>query len=155
MIASRALDPRRGMTVVAVLVCLIVLTLMGAALLKLGLVRRQINRDFEIRLQAEWLLESGVDRALARAAESSYKGETWRLGAADLGLPDPSETKVGQIEANVAAAIVTIDVDQPGTDAGRRRIRVQADYPLEGEHRTRYSQELLIDLEPIKAGATP
>jgi hypothetical protein len=155
MIASRTRNARRGLTVVAVLMCLIVLTLIGAALLKLGLVRRQINRDFEIRLQAEWLLESGVDRALARAAEPDYKGETWRIGTADLGLPERSEQQNGRVEASVAAAIVTISVDQPGTQARHRRIRVHADYPLGGTHPSRRSQELLVDLEPTKPGATP
>jgi hypothetical protein len=143
------------MAVVAVLMCLIVLTLIGATLLKLGLVRRQINRDLELRLQAEWLVESGVNRALARAGESDYKGETWRLAATDLGLPQRSEPIAGQEKSKVDAAIVTISVDQPGTEAHRRRIRVQAEYPLSGEQRSRCSQELFIDLEPTKAGATP
>jgi hypothetical protein len=143
------------MTVVAVLVCLVVLTLVGAALLKLGLIRRQINRDFETRLQAEWLLESGVHRALARSTESTYKGETWRLSRADLGLPEQGEHKKGQSEASAPAAIVTINVNQPATDAERRRIRVLADYPLDGERRSLRSQELVIDLEPTKAGAKP
>jgi hypothetical protein len=155
MIASRARNARHGLTVVAVLMCLIVLTLIGAALLKLGLVRRQLNRDLEIRLQAEWLLESGVDRARARAAERDYKGETWRLSAADLGLAQPSEQTNGQTQASAIAAIVTISVDQPGTEARRRRIRVLADYPLGGAHPARRSQELLVDVEPMKPGARP
>jgi hypothetical protein len=155
MIAGRTRRPRRGLAVVAVLVCLIILTLIGATLLKLGLVRRQINRDFELRLQAEWLVESGVNRALARAAKSDYKGETWRLTAADLGLPERREPINGQEKSDVDAAIVTITVDQPETEARRRRIRVQADYPISGEHRSRFSQELFTDLEPTKAGATP
>jgi hypothetical protein len=146
MIASKARNARRGLTVVAVLMCLIVLTLIGATLLKLGLVRRQINRDLEIRLQAEWLLESGVDRALARAAKRDYTGETWRLAAADLGLPERSEQKNRQTEASVVAAIVTISVDQPGAEADHRRIRVHADYPLGGTHPSRRSKELLVDL---------
>jgi hypothetical protein len=155
MIAGRARNRRRGLTVVAVLICLIVLTLIGAALLKLGLVRRQINRDYELRLQAEWLLESGVNRALARVAEINYKGETWRFSAVDLGLPERSEQINGQKIIKVDAAIVTIAVDQPRTEARRRRIRVHADYPLGGDRPSRCSQELLIDLEQSKAGASP
>jgi hypothetical protein len=155
MIDGMTRNPRRGVAVVAVLMCLIVLTLIGAAILKLGLVRRQINRDLELRLQAEWLVESGVNRALARAAESDYKGETWRLTAADLGLPEQSEQINKQEKGKVDAAIVTIAVDQPGTETRRRRIRVQADYPLSGDHRSSCTQELMIDLEPTEAGATP
>jgi hypothetical protein len=155
MIAGSARYPRRGLTVVAVLMCLIVLTLLGAALLKLGLVRRQINRNYELRLQAEWLLESGVNRALARAAERDYKGETWRISAAELGLPERGEQINGQKKGKVDAAIVTIAVDQPGTLSRRRRIRVHADYPSGGDRPSRCSQELFIDLEPNHAGAKP
>ena len=155
MIASTARPPRRGSTVIAALVCLIVLTLIGATLLKLGVVRRQSNHDFEIRLQADWLLESGSNRALARAAERDYKGETWRLSAADLGLPERSAQTNGEKKVTVHAAIVTIDVDQSRAQIGRRRVRVHADYPLTGDHVSRRSRELLIDLEPAKAGANP
>ena len=42
----RSRGRRRGLTVVAVLVCLIVLVLVGGALLKLGMARRGLNRDF-------------------------------------------------------------------------------------------------------------
>jgi hypothetical protein len=134
---------------------LIVLTLIGAALLKLGVVRRQSNRDFETRLQADWLLESGVSRALAHAADRDYKGETWRLSAADLGLPERSTQPNGETKVTVHAAIVTIDVDQSEAQTGRRRVRVHADYPVAGDHVSRRSRELLINLEPAKAGAVP
>ena len=126
MIASRSRHSRRGMTVIAVLMCLVVLTLIGAALLKLGLARRQFNRDLEKRLQAEWLVESGLDRALARiATEGDYKGETWRLSAADLGLPEADGRKSRQTKADRAAAVVTIAVDRPEAKAVRRHVRVQ------------------------------
>jgi hypothetical protein len=156
MIARDARIRRRGMTVVAVLACLIVLTLLGAALLKLGLARRQFDRDFERRLQADWLVESGVDRALARlASERDYTGETRQLSAADLGLPETGGAAQGLKETRSPAAVITIAVDRPKELAGRCRIRVQADYSTAGAHRCRSSQELLIDLEPTNAGATP
>jgi hypothetical protein len=143
------------MTVVAVLACLIVLTLLGAAILKLGLARRQFNRELEHRLQADWLLESGIDRALARlASQSDYKGETRQLSAMDLGLQQPPEQPAVQRLSNHAAAVIMITVDRLKADAGRRRIRVQADYPAAGANRCRSSKELVIDPEPTKAGAT-
>jgi len=142
------------MTVVAVLVCVIVLTLVGAALLKLGLARRQVGRDFEHRLQAEWLVESGLSRALARiTAERDYKGETWSIDPADLGLPEQPQPGNGNAKGHSAAAIVTISVKQPETN--RRLVRVQADYPPLGAKHLRCSQEISIDLEPARSGASP
>ncbi len=154
MIASRPGKGRRGLTVVAVLICVVVLSLVGAALLKLGLARRQLSRDFEHRLQAEWLLESGLSRALAKiAALRDYKGETWSLDPADLGLPEQARPESGNAKGRTAAAIVTISVKQPETN--RRLVRVQADYPPEGPKHLRCSQEFSIDLEPAIRGATP
>jgi hypothetical protein len=156
MIARKSQIPRRGMTVVAVLACLIVLTLLGAALLKLSLARRQFNRELEHRLQADWLVESGIDRALARLATvNDYKGETWRLSAADLGLPESPGQALGPKPSGSAAAVITITVDHPRAESAGRRVRVQADYQAAGANRCRSSDELLVDLEPKKAGATP
>ena len=64
MIVGTTSKSRRGMTTIAV-VCLLI-TLISGALLKVGLAQRDANRERERRLQAEWLAESGVDRALAR-----------------------------------------------------------------------------------------
>jgi hypothetical protein len=152
---QRSRGRRRGLTVVAVLVCLIVLVLVGGALLKLGLARRGLNRDFEHRLQAEWLVESGISRALARIeAERGYKGETWSLSAPDLGLPAQAPQAIGQKTGNPAAAIVTIAVSEPKAKGRERLIRVQADFPPNGPRHLRCAQEILIDLEPKESGAS-
>jgi hypothetical protein len=146
---------RHGLTAVAVLVCLLVITILGAALLKLTLVERQKNRDLERRLQAEWLVESGVARGLARLAENpGYAGETWQITASELGLPESSEATAG-LAGDRAGALVTIRVDRDGEKKGRLRLRVQADYPRDGSRPSRLSQERIIDLEPKKPGATP
>ena len=79
MIVLRTRRPSRGMTVVAVLICLIVITLASGAVLKVGLAHHDFVRAQERRLQSEWLAESGVQRALARlAVDRDYPGE--RLG---------------------------------------------------------------------------
>ena len=150
MIHRKARKPRRGMTIVAVLVCLLVVMLLGAALLRVALTERDSNRDQERRLQAEWLVESGLERARARlAADGNYAGETWQIAAAELGLEDANAN------AGLAAGVVTIVVDRPAGAGGRRRVRVQADYPRDGPHPSRHSQERFIDLEPQKTGAKP
>ena len=156
MIHRKAREPRRGMTIVAVLVCLLVVMLLGAALLRVALAERDSNRDQERRLQAEWLVESGLERARARlTADASYAGETWHIAPAELGLEEAGATAALAENADRAAGVVTIAVDRPAKASGRRRVRVQADYPRGGPHPSRHSQERFIDLEPQKTGAKP
>jgi hypothetical protein len=156
MIKKRAVKPSRGMTVVAVLVCLIIVTLISGAVLKVGLAQRELARALERRLQAEWLAESGAQRALARLArDRDYAGETWLLGAGDLSQSerDPASALAG--EADRAAAVVTIAVERVPADSLRRRVRVQADYPRDPPRRSRHTKQFMIDLQPSVSGAAP
>ena len=66
MTGTKTRSRSRGMTVVAVLVCLVVITLVTGALLKTVLAQREFARGRERRLQAEWLVESGLQRVRAR-----------------------------------------------------------------------------------------
>jgi Tfp pilus assembly protein PilV len=156
MMHPKTRQPRRGLTVIAVLVCLLVMMTLGAALLRVALQERDSNRDQERRLQAEWLVESGLERARARlAADAGYAGETWSLSAADLGLAEARAAAGAPEKSDHAPGVVTISVDRPAGAIGRLRVRVQADYPRDGPHPSRHSQERFIDLEPQKTGATP
>jgi hypothetical protein len=144
------------LTTVAVLVCLIVITLIGAALLKVSVAQRQLSKALERRLQAEWLAESGLDRALARlAADASYSGETWPIHARDLSLPDSAGSGEASAPVSAPAGMITISVERVPDKANRRRIRVRADFPLDPPRRSRHSQQILIDLQPDKAGVAP
>ena len=149
----KAPGPRRGLTSVAVLFCLVVVMLIGAALVRIALTQRGFDRDLERRLQAEWLVESGVERALARLdADRGYAGETWSISSEELGTPREGRPAGIHENADPAAAIVTITVDRPPGAAGRGKVRVQADYPRDGPGRSRQSQEISLDLEPGKPG---
>ena len=129
MIRPRTDRPRRGMLAIAVLVCLIVLTLIAGASSASGPRSRDEIRAEERRLQAEWLAEAGLRRAIARLdADPGYSGETWNIDARELDSAD--------------AATVTITVERPAGDAKRRTIRARADYPREPPRRVRYSREL-------------
>jgi hypothetical protein len=144
---------RRGITVVTVLVILVIVGFAGSALLKVGLAERELARAAERRLQAEWLLESGVARGLARLdADHDYAGETWSLRAEDLWLPEAGSSRGGTGTTAEPAAVVTIVVERMPGEASRRQIRVQADYPRGAERRVRQSKQFLIDLEPTKRG---
>jgi Tfp pilus assembly protein PilV len=131
MIRPRKAEPRRGMLAIAVLVCLIVLTMIAGALLRVEAARREEVRSQERRLQAEWLAEAGIQRALARlAAEPAYTGETWNVEARDLGTAD--------------AATVTIAVERPPDDPKGRTIRARADYPRDPPRRARSTRQITI-----------
>jgi type II secretory pathway pseudopilin PulG len=147
---------RRALTTVAVLVCLVVISLILAALLKVGLAQRLQVRNQERNLQAEWLAESGIDRALARlAADRNYAGEEWSIGPEDLASPrGPKRDGSGGAPAPLAAK-VTIIVDRIAEEPNRRRIRAQADYGLDPPTRSRHTKQVLIDLEPEKTGVAP
>ena len=156
MIHRRGRSPRRGLMIVAVLVCLVVVMMLVDCVLRVALAERDGNRDQECRLQAEWLVESGLERGRARlTADRGYTGETWVIAAADLGLEEVGEPTGKVANGDRAGAVVTISVDRPETASGRARVRRQADYPRNGPRRARHSDERYIDLEPPKTGATP
>lgn len=140
---------RRGLTAVAVLICLLIITMIGAALLRLGVARRDEGRAQERRVQAEWLAQAGLGRALHRLAEGpDYAGESWKLSAADLGLAASGSP------GRDPAAVVAIAIERPAGAAGRRLIKVQADFPPDPPRRARHSLQMLVDLGSPKTGAS-
>ncbi len=140
---ARNYDRRRGLTSVAVLICLLVITLISGVLLKLGVAYRDQVRTKERGLQAELLAESGIERAFARLAQKpDYTGETWEIPADTLGLAEPTETEKGP------AAVVTIRVEGPSAQGEDRIIRVQADYPPDPPRRIRHTREVVVSKTP-------
>jgi hypothetical protein len=140
MIVKKTSTRSQGLTVVAMLVCLIIVTVVSGAVLKIGLAHRELARAQERRLQAEWLAESGAQRALARLSTNrDYAGETWSLSAQDLGLSE---------KASESAATVLISVEHGTADRNRCRVKVTADYPRNPPLRARHTRELMIDLKP-------
>jgi type II secretory pathway component PulK len=129
MIKHQIDRPRRGMLAIAVLLCLIVLTLIAGGLLRAGAAHRDEIRVQERRLQAEWLAEAGLQRALARlASDPGYPGETWNIDARELDSAD--------------AATVTIAVERPAGAAKRRTIRARADFPRDPPRRARCTRQM-------------
>jgi hypothetical protein len=144
----------RGLTVIAVIVCLILITLISLAMLKLGLAQHTQVRAQEHRLQAEWLAESGMQRALAALArDREYAGETWPIQARDLSLPEAPVPDGAVVEHASPAAIVLITVERPPGFPDRRLIHVRADFPPDAPRRARHSKQRLIDLHPDNPGA--
>jgi type II secretory pathway pseudopilin PulG len=151
MRACRARPARRGLTAVAVLVCLVIVTMISGALLKIGVAHRDFVRGQERKLQAEWLAQSGIDRARARlAVQPDYTGETWKLAPRDLNLSEPDST------SNGPAALVHIAVERPENsgNAQGRLIKVQADYPPDAPRRARHSTQILVELNLLNRGVS-
>jgi len=105
------------MVLAAALVCLAVLMLVAAGLVQTTLLRHRQARVEQHRLQAMWLAESAVDRALARLdRDAAYTGETWQVSLDDARGPRPG---VAQI------SIEPVDGDP------ERRIHVLARWPAD------------------------
>jgi Tfp pilus assembly protein PilX len=132
---------RRGAVLVAVLVCLIVITIVCGTLLKQGLGARSQLKAEERRLQARWLAESGLERAAARLeSEISYAGETWNPSPDSLGGTWPGQ--------------VTISVSRVDDHPNQRLVQVHADYPSGATYRARQHTQAVIELHSEPSGDT-
>ena len=132
MKALRSASPgRRGVTLVLVIVCLAVMTIVLGSLLQMNLAGRRRARAEERRLTASWLAEGGLELAWARLSESpDYRGETWAISA---------ETLRGGLPAEVVIAV------EPAADApGRLLVRSRAVFPSTGTLRATQSREVVI-----------
>jgi Tfp pilus assembly protein PilX len=127
---------------VVVLVCLLVMTLIFGSLLRLVHSQRALVRHDERRLQADWLAESGLERAAARLGnDPRYRGETWTFPADELGDQSPG--------------VVTITVEPRKGAENQRLVTVQADYPRDPPRRARARRQVTVELGPGQTGATP
>jgi Tfp pilus assembly protein PilX len=130
--ALRAAGKRRGGILVLALICLVLAAaLIGTVLRQVQLQRRQIAQH-DRRLQAEWLAESGLERAAARLrADPAYSGETWVVPPSDLGGTDPGE--------------VIVHVESTA-QMNSRNIRVEAAYPAQSTERVRRTKQATLVL---------
>ena len=132
---------RRGLAILPAFVCLILVTLFCGVLLKLAASHRLLVRSEQKRLQADWLVQSGLERAAARlAADAGYRGETWEIAAKEMAAGAPG--------------VVRIAVEPIEKASNRRRVRVEADYPRDDTLRARSSRTLLMDLKPVTPGGS-
>lgn len=127
---------RRATLVAAVLVCLTLVTVLFGVWLKLLSVERCQVRNRQGAMQAEYLAEAGLSRAMARlATDAAYAGEVWQPSADSLGTKLPAK--------------VTISVAAAADDPRTRAISVAAEYPETGPQRAQRSRQQTIQL-PIQ-----
>ena len=124
---------RRAALVLVVMVCLLLVTMIGGSLMKVGLTHRRQTRHEQIRQQAVWLAESAVERAVARSKQDAeYSGEEWVLAGTDA--------------VNGKEAMIRISVTKSDDNANRRIVTVVADYPRDNDQRVRISKQVAVDL---------
>jgi hypothetical protein len=124
---------RKGTALVVVLVGLAVTTLLFMAAMKMIAVQRKTIELGSRQIQAGWLADSGIQRAVARLADDkNYHGETWHISAKDLGGRD--------------GGLVTIKVEQVPDKSDRRAVHVVADFPPEPEQRARETRDVTIKI---------
>jgi Tfp pilus assembly protein PilX len=108
---------RRGTFLIVALICLAVATALIGTILSLVETERRQVLEHQLRLQAEWLAESALDRAVASLrADSAYTGEAWAVESSELGGADPG--------------LVTIRVDSSPDRKHLRVVRAEAVYPV-------------------------
>ncbi len=108
---------RRGAGLVIALVTLLVITSTMAAIIHALLFDLRQTRQTANELQAQWLADSSVSRAVAQLRNSeSYAGETWRASVAG----DTSAESYGVAE---------IRIERPAGREKELRVIVEARYP--------------------------
>ena len=127
---------RRATLVVAVLVCLTLVTVLAGVWMKLLAVERRQVRNQQEAMQAEYLAEAGLARAIrALESDAAYAGEVWQPSAESLGAK--------------TSAQVTITVAASPDAPSARAISVAAAFPETGPHRALRSVQQTIQL-PIQ-----
>ena len=83
--ASSRPSPRRGAIIVFAMLALLVVSMLGAALLRtVSHSKQQLQREV-LHTQAVWLADSGAARAVAQLKTlPDYTGETWTVPAEQL-----------------------------------------------------------------------
>ena len=122
----------------ALLAVLILLTMVigvsGGLVCLLALEQRQL-RSHDDQLQSLWLVEAGLQKALAQLDQApAYAGETWVV---------PAETLGGR-----RAGRVTIRVEPVENEPDRRTVVVTADYPDDPVRRKRTSRRIVVTQTP-------
>ena len=124
---------RRGAVVVVAMITLLLVSMIGVSLVRLALAQqKQVQRE-QLRLQAEWLTEAGLNRGAARlAADPEYMGEDWQIEAQAL-----KSRRGGSVR-------IAVEPAEPQSAEGT--LRVIATFPADSNHRAQVSRALRIRL---------
>jgi Tfp pilus assembly protein PilV len=131
--ASNAAGRRRGAVLIVVMMALAVATLLAGLLMKGALAAQRQQRIAEWRHQAEWLAESGIERARYQLRLSAaYAGEDWEIPEGELGTG--------------ATGLVAIEVQPSPSEPARRLVRVRSEYLRDGKRTVRFTKEIEMQI---------
>jgi type II secretory pathway component PulK len=119
----RPIPQRRGAALIVALTTLLVVMLVAAAVTRSLLLSHRQARLRQNELQAEWLAEAAVSRALTQLARRpEYTGETWSadLNPAATGL---AEIRIQKIESHPAGVQITVEARYPNHPTQRATAR--------------------------------
>ncbi len=120
------------MVIIVVMVCFILAGAIFVSLARTAAVERQATRLRQWTVQAQWLAEAGLERAVVRFdQDANYAGETWTIAAAEL--------------SGRRGATVRIRVEPVADRPERRRVRVEADFPDDPLDRCRCKKEIVVE----------
>lgn len=120
----------------AVLVCVVLVTMITLSLIKITMAQRSQAQRELWRLQASWLVESGIERAAAKIAnDGGYAGETWSVAAGEFGDDRGGEVRI----------IVAPVEGQPAA----RLVRVEAVFPSQTEQRAKSSKQIIVAVRGV------
>ena len=124
---------RRGAVLVALLICLLIVLMISAAAVQVLVMQNRVTRAESHQIQAAWLADSALDRAIARMAkDAKYDGETWEV------LLDDG------IDSNGGVAVIAVEAAE--APSNRRIISVEARWPDVPVYYVMEQRELIIDL---------
>lgn len=124
---------RAGSILICVLVSLAIVTSIAASMLKTALdARKAVRQELQLS-QTEFLLEAGVERAVAQlSADPAYTGETWQLTSAAI---------PGQESAIVKIKVMSMNEEEP------TRVEVIAQIPADSPQALRRSYTFSLSNE--------
>jgi len=130
---------RRGTILVLAMVCVAITMSIMMLLVRSALSHHAAQTTHVNAAQANWLVESGFERATAKlAVDPSYTGETWEILPGEFG-----ET---ESDASASPAVVRIEVEPAENGSREREIHVTADYPNSTAHRVRRGKQIVVQL---------
>jgi hypothetical protein len=120
---------RRGSVFPIFVVALLLVTTVTGSLIKATVLQKKRVSLTNVSAQAEWLAQSGLDRAIAQLAESAeYAGEEWKISNDQLG---------GKHSAIVDLTVKAISDTQ-------KQITARARYPVESEQRALITRTRIV-----------
>jgi type II secretory pathway component PulK len=108
-----------GSILVCVLICLVIVSGIATSMLKSALQARQLVRQERQLTQTQFLLEAGIQRAVAQLRENpNYQGETWRLAAEAIPGHKSAQVEIKVTTASNEGSATSVQVvAQLGADA--------------------------------------